>query len=485
MSGSPTADPRSQEIRALLADSGVALDESLDDDDSLIASGLLDSLALFRLVLWVEDKAGRAIDPAGVDLAREWDSIRLVLEYVDRAASRSSPAPEPAGPRRRVRHAEGALTIVPWGPDDKQAVARFQTGLWSGDPAGNLRYLEWKYEENPLGAEPRIYLAIERGEIVAMRGFCASRWELHGPASEAAILVADDLLVREDHRNRGLVHRLMQAALHDLAARGERFVLNLSGGPVTVLSSLASGWRSVGSLQSVRRRSWSCQVRSRLREEMAGLRFLWRYAHAPMLYGGAERHPFQRLDRLAGSVGTRGGVTVRVSREPEVRGMARLAAGRPRVARIRHVRSAAYLGWRLRNPRREYRFLYAGEEVLDGYLVLMRRSGDLQPEPRVSIVDLEASNDRTRAALLEVATRPGLFPELHAWAATLDSATTDCLARAGFAPVGRPARAVAADPCILVRPTEDARLADPWELHGIPLLEQRSWDLRMIDSMAG
>ena len=38
--------------------------------------------------------------------------------------------------------------------------------------------------------------------------------------------------------------------------------------------------------------------------------------------------------------------------------------------RLRHVRDAAYLAWRLADPQHEYRFLFSGSDRLDGYLVL-------------------------------------------------------------------------------------------------------------------
>ena len=91
--------------------------------------------------------------------------------------------------------------------------------------------------------------------LVGMRGFYGSRWEGGVPARQLPVLVADDLLVGEHHRDRGLVTQLMQAAFEDLRGSGARFVLNLSGGPLTVLNSLAMGWRSIGSARPMNRRA--------------------------------------------------------------------------------------------------------------------------------------------------------------------------------------------------------------------------------------
>ena len=88
-----------------------------------------------------------------------------------------------------------------------------------------------------------------------MRGFYGSAWEAGTPTRQMPVLIADDLLVREDHRNRGLVTQIMQAAFEDLRDSASSFVFNLSGHTLTVLNSLAMGWKSIGSLHPMHRRS--------------------------------------------------------------------------------------------------------------------------------------------------------------------------------------------------------------------------------------
>ena len=53
------------------------------------------------------------------------------------------------------------------------------------------------------------------------------------------------------HRNRELVTLIMKAAFEDLAKRGYRHVFNLSAGLVTVMGSLAMGWKSAGTLDPI------------------------------------------------------------------------------------------------------------------------------------------------------------------------------------------------------------------------------------------
>jgi acyl carrier protein len=58
------------------------LSVTVPDDTSLIRSGLLDSLALFRLMLWVEEQTGEPLDPTRLDIREELDSVEGVLRYV-------------------------------------------------------------------------------------------------------------------------------------------------------------------------------------------------------------------------------------------------------------------------------------------------------------------------------------------------------------------------------------------------------------------
>jgi acyl carrier protein len=57
-------------------------DFELGDDTSLIRSGLLDSLGLFRLALWIEEETRSRLDLESLDPAKEWDSIQEILNFV-------------------------------------------------------------------------------------------------------------------------------------------------------------------------------------------------------------------------------------------------------------------------------------------------------------------------------------------------------------------------------------------------------------------
>lgn len=76
-------DPSKREELVLLLEEG---DQESDckpgDDTSLIRSGLLDSLGLFHLALWIEKETRSKLDLASLDPLKEWDTIPDILNYV-------------------------------------------------------------------------------------------------------------------------------------------------------------------------------------------------------------------------------------------------------------------------------------------------------------------------------------------------------------------------------------------------------------------
>jgi len=72
------------ELIRVIEESGAALPADLDDDTSLIRSGILDSTALFEVALWMEDHVVPGLDLTTFDLAEEWDTVRKLLSFIER-----------------------------------------------------------------------------------------------------------------------------------------------------------------------------------------------------------------------------------------------------------------------------------------------------------------------------------------------------------------------------------------------------------------
>ena len=72
------------ELLQLLRENVPVLEQELTDETSLIRSGLVDSLALFHLALWIESKIHVPLDPSSIDPANEWDTVETILRFVKR-----------------------------------------------------------------------------------------------------------------------------------------------------------------------------------------------------------------------------------------------------------------------------------------------------------------------------------------------------------------------------------------------------------------
>ena len=88
------------------------------------------------------------------------------------------------------------------------------------DRALNAAYLEWKYESNPYVKEPLIYLAMNQGRAVGMRGAFATKWQIGNRDHTFLIPYPDDFVIDPENRNQGLMTRIMKFAINDLGERG-------------------------------------------------------------------------------------------------------------------------------------------------------------------------------------------------------------------------------------------------------------------------
>ena len=76
--------PTRENLIALIESWDVVLPPNWNGDTSLLRSGVLDSLALYRLILWIEEQVGRPVDPTSIDLTSELDTVNDVLRFVEK-----------------------------------------------------------------------------------------------------------------------------------------------------------------------------------------------------------------------------------------------------------------------------------------------------------------------------------------------------------------------------------------------------------------
>jgi GNAT superfamily N-acetyltransferase len=376
------------------------------------------------------------------------------------------------------------IEIVRYEPSLKEELVQFRRFTYQTGLPESYDYITWKYDQNPWITEPLFYLARAGGRIVGMRGMYGTKWE-HGPTRETVVLpCADDFVVDVAHRNTGVVTLIMREALADLAKRGFDYVINTSGGRITVMSSLAAGWRSAAAGEPVVRLSGGEQVRERIRARVRRARFLWRLARSKSAHLVSSNEPYRRIDRMGRTAARERNAFIVAERTPRVEAMAALIARLPHDGRIRHVRDAAFLAWRYRNPIRQYRFFYYEREGrVEGYLVLARFEECQLPTLPFHIVDWEGSSDAVRADLVNCAVETARASQLGAWAVSLSHADRTHLARAGFEPTDLDLRRRGM-PCILVKNLRGAP-PESWTLGDVPLLDPARWDMRLVYTMHG
>jgi len=367
--------------------------------------------------------------------------------------------------------------VVPYRPEHAPLVAALQRHLWSHDVELNAAYLDWKHHQNPYIREPLIYLAFVDEQLVGMRGIFGTRWEVGEPSESFTLPYADDLVIDPAFRRRGVHQQIMRFALDDLDRRGYRYLINLSAGPVTQRTSVLMRWRNAGRVMHVQRHAMRRTMMDSLASRASKLPIVWRLSDGLQRLGGPMGDRlFDRFDsRSARRTRQRQSGAIFADAAPLPEEMESLVNRLPSDGRLRHVRDQTYFGWRFRNPLRDYRFLYAGGDRLEGYLVLQRALGR---DDRVSIVDWEAARDSTLDELLTAAIDDGLFSILSAWRLGASPAVERLLDRRGFVPADR-------SRSVLVRSVSGADLEGCWALAGRALDDASQWDLRMIYSMDG
>lgn len=357
----------------------------------------------------------------------------------------------------------GPAEIVDYEPALRDGVVALQRHLWSADPARASAYFAWKHEENPYVPAPLASIALAGGEVVGMRALMGTRWEVDGAAEPVTLLYADDFAIAPDHRSSGLAARIMEETNARAARVGAPFLVNLSASEITALQSYATGWRRVVAMQPVVVGVPGTRPGRRL---------------SPVARRTGTRSPFHRLDAHAARR-----TPVVVEREPRPEAMAALLARVPSRGGIRHLRDAAFLAWRYRNPLHDYRFLTVGGAELEGLLVL-QHALEGPKAGRVRIVDWEAVDEQTLDRLLAAAAELGRFDELYAWRNALPDGAAAILDRHGLSPADPPLTA-RGYPALLLRAVDREAEPETWSLGGRRLLDPGAWDLRLVVSMYG
>jgi acyl carrier protein len=76
------------DVIALIKSWNLPMPKNWDADTSLVRSGIIDSLALYQLILWIEEQVGKPVDPTRFDLASELDTVASITSFVEKNRGR-------------------------------------------------------------------------------------------------------------------------------------------------------------------------------------------------------------------------------------------------------------------------------------------------------------------------------------------------------------------------------------------------------------
>ncbi|HET6463781.1 MAG TPA: phosphopantetheine-binding protein [Candidatus Krumholzibacteria bacterium] len=62
-----------------------SLAENVARDTPLLTSGRLDSMAVFQLLMWIEERLGHTLDVTVIDMPAQWNTVNDIIAFVEKA----------------------------------------------------------------------------------------------------------------------------------------------------------------------------------------------------------------------------------------------------------------------------------------------------------------------------------------------------------------------------------------------------------------
>jgi hypothetical protein len=370
--------------------------------------------------------------------------------------------------------------IVRYGSRFKAEVLELLKPLWGPDLETSSKYLDWKYQWNPYGREPYMYLALQEGHVVGSDSYFVSCWQAGEKRNRYYCMHGCDSVVHPDHRGQGLHKKIKAVAMKDLKKSGHEVEIVMAANEITTSHNIKAGGVSVAELS---RLSWRpCRNGSKLRKlasKAAAVPFIYRQLRNRNREEGSPSiafRPFRVLDENYARCGPFGRSKIILEAGPRPEAMALLVSRLDNDGLIKHVRDKEFYSWRYQNPLSVYRFLYLERGGLQGFMVVQLTARGRSDSG--FIVDWEAENDEIFSELLEVLIRNGGFSCLEIWAAALKTGTARSLVKRGFS-AEPPSDVKVFYPHLLILPLREP---DCYRLESRNLLEIANWDLRPIFS---
>ena len=378
-----------------------------------------------------------------------------------------------------------SVKFVQYRPELRNDVLNLTKHLWGPNSSGNAAYLDWKYRDNPnLGwKSPLIFLALDDGKVIGMRGVHATRLEADGNEGQV-IPCFGDTVVSPEFRGRRLLTPLTELAIATLEKMGYHYLLGVSNIPATYFHLLKLGWKPAVYYMPQQRFSWRLRWLSRGYRLARRLPIVADWASAIRQKTSQSRSimfakddgVFADLDENSAS----GEPSISVATDARPEAMADLIRRLGGDGRIRQVRDVPYLDWRYKNPHADYRFFFHGYPEIRGYVVVHSRRFD--NFGGVNLVDWEATTSDVRRDLLRAALNWGRFKSVTTWSQGLQDETLNLLHKEGFRSKNEWEAVKAYRPGILIRSFSTQNYDESAIVGRRCLFRGDDWDLRMLYS---
>lgn len=367
-----------------------------------------------------------------------------------------------------------------------EQIYRILREIWGSDYRANEAYFSWRYIEKPDSDKTDIYLAVEGGKLIAFRGFNKTDWQIGENPDIFKAIVATDIAILPEYRNRGIYQQMMKLAMRELREKGYQYLLNFSSSPITYISCLSMGWKSLGTIKSLQKEFVKAEpsVISGLKRILrkTGLNKIIRKADATRFYSTGKSEPAIRVfnHSKADSKIISGNITLEQNPKPEV--MAALTSKLRRSDKISLVRDEGYFRWRYNSPLSYYFFLYSSRNAeLDGYLVAQTALNSPDAYKRYHLLELEAVNPDVQLELFKsLISELGSGTVLYTWSDMLDQQTKKFAISRGFKEESSAGSISQYRSALLVRSSEEN--FDKLTFKNTNLLDIGNWDLKLIYS---
>src|ERR1700736_6610943 len=133
--------------------------------------------------------------------------------------------------------------LTGYSPQHLNSVVRLQDMLWGAGEACNVRYLNWKYVQNPYLDSRYIVLGWAGSELAGMLGAFGTRWQI-GEDQVVLPCVGDTVIVPE-HRGTSLFVKMLDRLIERLAVSRIPLLLDFGDQPAGP-AMLMRGWKSIG-----------------------------------------------------------------------------------------------------------------------------------------------------------------------------------------------------------------------------------------------